>query len=439
MMTTLTQNPLHFNRSIKISNDGGALSSDTGELIFREFDEKLGFSQTIAKHLQLRDERAFYIHSNKQLLGQKMYQLIAGYHEDDAADQLTHDPVFTRVLGTPALASQPSLSRFFKRFDAQALNQLQAANQELLDRVHRTRNAETLIFDLDSTHADTYGQQEKSSYNAHYRTMGFHPLVAFDGLTGDFLKAQLRPGSAYTSNGVVDFMRPLIEHYNETFPETTALVRGDSGFAVPGLYELCEKESVYYIIRLKSNAKLKALGEELHLAYEIQDVSVTESYVEESIYQAASWSIPRRIIIQSTRPAGELFFSHAFFVTNLSESFSPEAIIASYKKRGTMENFIKEAKDGFGFDQMKSHDYVVNEARMMVSLLAYNLTNWLRTLSFPPAARGIQIQTIRTRLIKVASKLVKSGRSLYFKLSSSFVYTRFFWDVLTRVQQLKFN
>lgn len=438
-MIRLPQTTLHFNRQLKLSHDGGELSSDTGQFLFREFDEKMGFSQTIAKHLHLKDERSFCIHQNEHLLRQKIYQLIAGYHEDDAADQLTHDPVFTQVLGTPALASQPSLSRFFKRFDAQALDQLQAANQELLDRVHHARQSKSLIFDLDSTHADTYGHQEKSSYNAHYGTLGFHPLVAFDGLTGDFLKAQLRPGSVYTSNGVVDFMRPLIEHYNEKFPETSTLVRGDSGFAIPALYELCEKESVYYIIRLKSNAKLKALVEELHPTHEVRDVSVTESYVEESIYQASSWSMPRRIIIQSTRPAGELFFSHAFFVTNLSESFSPQAIVASYKKRGTMENFIKEAKDGFGFDQMKSHDFLVNEARMMLSLLAYNLTNWLRTLSFPVAAKGIQIQTIRTRLIKVASKLVKSGRSLHFKLSSSFVYTRFFWDVLTKVQQLKFN
>ena len=435
-MATLSQKTLHFNRSIKLSSDGGALSSDTGELIFREFDEKLGFSQTIAKHLRLKDERSFCIHKNEQLLRQKIYQVIAGYHEDDAADYLTHDPIFTQILGTSALASQPSLSRFFKRFDAQALDQLQAANQELLDRVHKMRQSSTLLIDLDSSHADTYGKQEQAAYNAHYGTVGFHPMVAFDGLTGDFLKAQLRPGNVYTSNGVVAFLRPLLEHYNETFPETSALVRGDSGFAVPDLYELCEKESVYYIIRLKSNPKLKALAEELQPVSEICDVSITESYVEESIYQAATWSTPRRIIIQSTRPAGELFFSHAFFVTNLSDTFSPKAIVTSYQKRGTMENFIKEAKDGFGFDQMKSHDYIVNEARMMISLLAYNFTNWLRTLSFPPAAKGIQIQTIRTRLIKVASKFVKSGRSLHFKLSSSFVYTCFFWDVLTRVQQL---
>lgn len=439
MMTTLTQKPLHFNRSIQLSSDGGALSSDTGELIFREFDEKLGFSQTIAEHLQLRDERSYWIHSNEQLLRQKIYQLIAGYHEDDAADQLTRDPVFTQVLDVPALASQPSLSRFFHRFDDQALEQLQAANQALLDKVHRLRKTDTLLIDLDSSHADTYGQQENASYNAHYGTVGFHPLVAFDGLTGDFLKAKLRSGKVYTSNGTVDFLRPLLEHYNQTFPETSTLVRGDSGFAVPGLYELCEQESVYYIIRLKSNAKLRALAEELHPGSEIRDVTQTERYVEESVYQANSWSKARRIIIQSTRPAGELFFSHAFFITNLGDAFTPSAIVQSYQKRGTMENFIKEAKDGFGFDQMKSHDFTVNEARMIISLLAYNFTNWLRTLTFPPAAKGIQIQTIRTRLIKVASKLVKSGRYLHFKLSSSFVYTRFFSDVLTRVQQLFLN
>ncbi len=46
---------------------------------------------------------------------------------------------------------------------------------------------------------------------------------------------------------------------------------------------------------------------------------------------------------------------------------------------------------------------------MRLSLLAYNLTNWLRTLALPPEQKKMQIETIRTRLIKVASKLVKSG------------------------------
>lgn len=49
-MIRLPQTTLHFNRQPKLSNDGGELSSDTGQFLFREFDEKFGFSRTIAKH-----------------------------------------------------------------------------------------------------------------------------------------------------------------------------------------------------------------------------------------------------------------------------------------------------------------------------------------------------------------------------------------------------
>lgn len=436
-MATLPQFTLDFNRQIKLSNDGGELSSDTGEFLFREFDEKIGFSTTLAKFLKLEDKRRYYVHSNENLFRQKIYQIIAGYTEDDAADQLTKDPVFTQVIGTDALASQPSLSRFFRRFDRRSIEELNQANQELIDRVHQFRGSKAVIFDLDSTHSDTYGNQESAAYNAHYGTVGFHPILAFDGVTGDFLKASLRPGNVYTSNGVVEFIQPLIEHYNEKFPETTPFVRGDSGFAVPALYDLCEKESVYYVIRLKSNAILQRIADDLLPSSLTSDVTKSECYYEETTYHAKSWTKPRKIIIKSVRSAGELLFIHSFFVTNLVDAFSPEAIISTYQKRGTMENYIKEAKNGFGFDKMNSHSYQVNEVKMMLSLLAYNLTNWLRTLCFPDGQKTMQIDTIRTRIIKVACKLVKSGRSLYFKLASSFVYQDFFWKVIQRIQKLK--
>src|SRR5690625_6925184 len=73
-MATLPQITLNFNRKIKLSNDGGSLSSDTGEFLFREFDDKIGFFKTLMKHLKLKDNRQFYVHSNEQLLRQKMYQ-----------------------------------------------------------------------------------------------------------------------------------------------------------------------------------------------------------------------------------------------------------------------------------------------------------------------------------------------------------------------------
>ncbi len=191
------------------------------------------------------------------------------------------------------------------------------------------------------------------------------------------------------------------------------------------------------MICLKSNANLQCLADELHPASVPPNTTKTEIYYEETEYQATSWSKPRKVIIQSVHPAGEWFFTHSFFVTNLIDAFSSKYVVNTYQKRGTMENYIKEAKNGFGLDKMYSHSFQVNESKMMLSLLAYNLTNWLRTLCFPKGQKSIQIETIRTRLIKVASKLVKSGRSLYFKLSSSFVYQELFWKVLQRIQLLK--
>src|SRR5699024_9135309 len=133
-MATLPQLTLDFNRQIKLSNDGGSLSSDTGEFIFREFDEKIGFSKTIAEHLKVQDTRKYHVHSNENLLRQKIYQLIAGYAQDDTADELKNDPIFTKVIDTDVLASQPSLSRFYSRFDDDSIKQLNRANQELLDK-----------------------------------------------------------------------------------------------------------------------------------------------------------------------------------------------------------------------------------------------------------------------------------------------------------------
>lgn len=42
--------------------------------------------------------------------------------------------------------------------------------------------------------------------------------------------------------------------------------------------------------------------------------------------------------------------------------------------------------------QMKSNYFVINQVRMMLSLLAYNLTNCLHTLSFPRVAKGIRFE-----------------------------------------------
>ncbi len=134
---------------------------------------------------------------------------------DSAANLLQHDPVLQTLLPDGHLVSQSSISRILKRVTEGTIDSFQVFNQALIDQARLVRNDTNMVIDLDSTHSDTFGNQEQTAYNAHYQTTGYHPLVAFDGLTGDFLKAKLRSGNQYTSNGVKEFLEPLLEHYNQ--------------------------------------------------------------------------------------------------------------------------------------------------------------------------------------------------------------------------------
>ena len=103
-----------------------------------------------------------------------------------------------------------------------------------------------------------------------------------------------------------------------------------------------------------------------------------------------------------------------------------------------MENFIKEAKNGFAIDRMSNTDFWSNASKLQQMLLGYNLNNWLRRLTFPESYKSDRIFTIRMKLIKIAARVVKTGRYLYFKLASSCPYKKFFWSVLDNIQNLEF-
>lgn len=436
-MVTLQENAVKFNNNLIVSHDGGRLSSDSGLILIDELMDAFQFTQLSKKIVRFNDSRKYWTHTNHKLLKQLVLQIVAGYNTDSAANILQHDPVLQTLSTDEPLASQSSISRFYDRVVVETILTLQVLNQDLIDKARLVRNDTNMIIDLDSTHSDTFGHQEQTAYNAHYGTNGYHPLVAFDGLTGDFLKAKLRSGNQYTSNGVKEFLEPLLEHYNQTIPTTDILVRGDSGFATPDVYDLCDLYENQYVIRLKANRNLYRLAEEFVFYDNHHPWDEKEVYYHSVSYQAASWFKPRRVCIRSTREVGELLFKHSFIVTNFSENISAKRVFETYNKRGTMENYIKEAKNSFFFDKTDSPEFLENEARMMISLLAYNLVNFLRTLCFEPKSKGLQVDTIRFRLFKVAGKLVSTARQMYLKLSISHVYQREFYAVFRKIQRIR--
>ncbi|WP_459771521.1 transposase, partial [Alkalibacterium sp. s-m-28] len=85
-MKSVIEKSLHFNKMIKVNFDGGNLTSDSGLLLYKEFDEKIGLGQSIREMLQVKDSVDHREHPNPDVVIQKIYQHLAGYHTDDHAD-----------------------------------------------------------------------------------------------------------------------------------------------------------------------------------------------------------------------------------------------------------------------------------------------------------------------------------------------------------------
>ena len=428
---------LESNRQIKINFDGGDLSSDAGLLLIKEFVSKLGINKLIGRNFKTNDSATFRFHTDRDNLLQMIYMIIAGYFEDDASDELTNDPVFKAVLDKEALASQPTISRFFNRMDEDTLNQFLAIGRILRKKIYSIQMPEAVVLDLDSTLLEAYGKQEGRAFNYHYQSNGYHPLVCYDGITGDLIKIQLRDGTQYSCTGVVDFLQPVLDEYLNDYPAIRLLLRGDSGFATPELYKQCEENGTSYVIRLKENKTLRSKAEDLvdKLDEITKNNKVDYAVVYgEFMYQAGSWPYERRVVCKVEKPENQMVYMYTFIVTNMDSS--PEYLIKFYCKRGLMENFIKESKSGFDFASVSSHTRIVNAGRLQVHALAYNIFNWFRRLVLSAKMRKQRIDTVRLKLLKIAAKVIHSARYITFKLCSSCPYQNEFYETLSNIGKL---
>lgn len=176
-------------------------------------------------------------------------------------------------------------------------------------------------------------------------------------------------------------------------------VRVDSGFAVSELYDLIESNDYKYAIRLKLN---KAL------------VKLAKPYADDLMKLCNEDLISYKCIYGQIAPI------YTFVVSNMD--LSAKEIIKFYCNRGTMENFIKEGKQGFNFDKMSSTTFIVNANKLHISVLAYNFNNWFRRLCMKKHIKSFRMETIRNKVIKVATKIVRHARKILFELCSSYPY-----------------
>jgi hypothetical protein len=448
-------------QQVTVAFDGGQLVTDAGLLALRELDKRLGVLSELAQRLPDPRAQKYVKHTCEALLTQQVYQIVADYADCNDANRLRDDPLFQTVVDVSpdrddALASGSTVARFHQAFtrrqadlppeertvlreiDAALTQRLRILNDYLPELYVRTRRAAPalVIVDLDPSDDPTHGQQVLTGFHGYYDQHQYFPLYAFDGVTGFPLAAWLRPGTVHASCGAVQTLQVIVGRLRAAWPHVVIVVRGDTGLAVPALYEYCEAEGLLYAFGYGSNDVLKARTEgaladleEYYHWYHHREPEVQRFEVIED-YQAASWSRPRRIVakIEINRHGT----NRRFVVTNLSGH--PQGIYHGfYVQRGAVpEKPIGELKNGLDADRLSFHRFRANAFKLLEHTLAYALVVLHReaTAALPEVAQA-EVNTLRLRLWKVAARVNTSVRRIWFHFSETWPYR----DLWVRVRQ----
>lgn len=427
MNTSIANTKIFCKTPCEINFSGGKLSSDTGMLLFGEFVNKIDVLPSVSA-LMNENDSFLKIHKSADIFMQKVYQNVSGNFSDDYADKIAYDPSFTSILGKNRLASQPTISRFMQKANDTTEISINSLLKILRKKTYEIQPVTDVVFDIDTTILPTYGKQEDAEYIHHYGAVGYHPILCYDGNTRDLLAAELREGSKYCGKDADEFLKPLLDEFSTRYKSTSILVRGDSGFAMPELYELVEEYGqACYVIRLKDNnvlyRKIEDVENELINSSKQNPTEKVVVYGE-FMYRASSWSKERRVVYKLTKKPENLFADRMFIVTNTSMTATD--VVDTYCKRGNMENFIKECKNEFAFACTRSQTRRINKNRLLIAAFAYQLFNIFRRIFLPREWVKFCANEIRLRLFKIAGKIIQHGRKMVFKLCSFYAYEKEF-------------
>ncbi len=187
----------------------------------------------------------------------------------------------------------------------------------------------------------------------------------------------LRPGNVHSADGWRDVLEPVVARYRQGMKRR--YFRGDAAFANPDIYAFLEAEGYKYTIRLPADLVLQESIAWLLKRPVGRPPHEVRRYYASFSYRAGSWTKPRRVVAKVEWHPGELFPRVGFIVTNMTRQ--AERVVTFYNQRGTAEQHIKEGKNAITWTRLSCRRFAANAVRLQLHALAYNLGNFLCTLT----------------------------------------------------------
>ena len=345
---------------------------------------------------------------------------VAGAQRVLDIEMLAADPLFVHLAG----GSVPSIDVLYddlRRFDAQALEDLEALMSEHGTAALREHCPDEIFIDIDTTVMPLFGEQQGAHPGPNPRYHGrpsYHPILAHIEQTGTVLGARLRPGNTSLGERDVEDVEQWLDRARAAVgPRTLVTVRIDAGGDCASLMHAIDQKGAWFLVKLKWTPKLvgavwatttwktvdsDALGRPLCQVAEINfmrdgwaphwRVFAVRSRTRRSGHQTGLWE--------------DLDYSVQFYGTNDSVHDADE-LAQRYDRRAGIEPVIAELKGALAIGKISTDTFDANEAGFLLKLLAFNLLHrWVQHL--PPAIRTWRATWIRRVWVLIPARLLRS-------------------------------
>ncbi len=431
-MKEYKQSELFFDRisgkKVSVDFEGGAMSADGGALLLREIERRTGVIESLADNVADRRHGSYIDHQLRDLLQQRVFQIACGYPEASASNALRTDAAMKCSCGhlpfsSNALAGQSTMSRLENSASRTDIYRMSTALVNVFLNSYQ-RAPRRIELDLDETCDPTHGAQQGSLFHAFYDTYCFLPLHIYEAKTGRLVTTILRSGKTPKGREIAAIVKRLIRHIRRRWPKVEIIIRGDSHYGAPEVYDVCEAENVWYILGLATNKKLQDIA--LRSWWELMRDDIGEYRTcTELEYQAGTWSRARRVIVRVDAKSRGVDIR--FVVTNMPQKNAGYLYDKVYCRRCQMENLIKDHKNGLRSDLTSCTSFTANAFRLLLHSAAYVLMHHLREdlLAGTSLATAL-FDTLRLKLLKVGARIVEKSKVVRFHLPTTYAYRDMF-------------
>jgi hypothetical protein len=424
---TVCESELQYNfysqRSLVVQFSDLELSSDAGILLARQAEEQVQVCRSLAECIQEWREESKIKHSLRQLVSQRVYQLVGGYEDANDSNVLRHDPIYKiacerlPIAERELLARQPTITRLENHVNKREVS---AMRRRLVEQfINRYQVApKEIVLDIDGWDDPTHGQQQLSCFHGYFEQHMYFPVLINEASSGYPLVLQLRAGNSHPGKGVAGILRWLFWRLKRAWPGVRIILRADAGFSLPEILQVCERSVVEYAIGFARNQVLERKIAGLLERARLQCIQTGQKarLFDDVYYAAATWEYPRRLVMKAEwLPKGP---NPRFVLTNLDSA--PITVYDTfYSQRGSeSEHRIKELKLGIKADRLSCSTFIANQFRLLLSQAAYILMLAIRQAATGTQLASAQVERLRSLLIKGAARVTVSIRRVLVELAA---------------------